>query len=258
MPDGAELGALLRESREAMGSSRDDLSRATRLAPHHIVALEEGRLRDLPAPVFVRGFLRSYCRAVAEPPDRALALYEVWVRVNQRPAARLSASVLKVAPRPRSWRGWRPLVPHLLVAGILVVIGGAVYLLAWSAANGPAKPARPASESVVPGRPVDKPAAPITEGPATPPERPQNAPARTPVARAHASVWVWVRPEDGAVEQEVREPGTVREWRSPGRFTVAMANAGGLGLEPDGVTLPPRGTTARRVRNLMLPREPGP
>jgi cytoskeleton protein RodZ len=261
MPDGAELGALLRECREAKGSSLDDLARATRVPPRFIVALEEGRLRDLPAPVFVRGFLRSYCVAVAEPPDRALALYEAWVRANERPAPKLPATVLKAVPGSRSWLAWRSLAPHLLVAGILIVIGGAVYLLASSAATGPAQPSRPASGGGAPARPADQPMAPAVERPGTPPELAREAahiPAHTLVARAHESTWVWVRPEDGAVQLEVLEPGTVREWRSPGRFTVTVGNAGGLSLELDGVALPPLGDRGQVVRDLLLPREPGP
>jgi len=262
MPDGAELGALLRECREAKGSSLDDLARATRVPPRFIVALEEGRLRDLPAPVFVRGFIRSFCAAAAEPPDRALALFEAWARVNERPAARLPASVLKAAPGSGSWLTWRSLAPHLLVAGILVVVGGAVYLLASSAAPGPAELPRPANEGGVPARPPDPPTAPAADRPGTPPEPAQEATAHTSahtlVARAHESTWVWVRPQDGAVQQEVLEPGTVREWRSPGAFTVTVGNAGALSLELDGVALPPLGDRGQVVRDLMLPREPRP
>jgi cytoskeleton protein RodZ len=258
MPEGAELGALLRELREARGSSREDLARATRVPARYIVALEEGRLKDLPAPVFVRGFLRSYCSAVADPADRALALYEAWVRVNERPAPRLPATVLKAAPGSRSWLAWRSLAPHLLVAGALIVIGGAVYFLASAAATGPVNPARPASESVVPARPADQPAAPALERPGMPPKQAREATAHTLVARAHEPTWVWIRPEDGAVQQEVLEPGTVREWRSPGGFTVTVGNAGGLSLELDGVTLPPLGDRGQIVRDLMLPREPRP
>ena len=259
MLDGGELGALLRQAREAMGSSLEDLARATRVTPRYIVALEEGRLQDLPAPVFVRGFLRSYCSAVGAPPEHALALYEAWVRVNERPAPRLPVGVLKAAPGSRSWRGaWRSLTPPLLVAGILVVVGGAVYLLAWAALTGPPGPARPATESVVPSRPAELPATPAMDRPATPPEQPRDAAAHTLVARAHESTLVWIRPEDGAAQQEVLEPGTVRRWRSPGRFTVTVGDAGGLSLELDGVTLPPLGDRGQIVRDLMLPRTPGP
>src|SRR5262249_36451255 len=129
MQDGARLGALLRECRESKGASLDDLARSTRIAPRYLVALEEDRLRDLPAPAFVRGFVRSYCAAVAEPPERALALLEAWVQATDRPAPRLPATVLKAAPGSRSWFARRSLGPQLLVAGILIIIGGAVYLL---------------------------------------------------------------------------------------------------------------------------------
>jgi cytoskeleton protein RodZ len=142
------------------------------------------------------------------------------------------------------------------VAGILIVVGGAVYLLASSAATRPAEPPRPVNDGGVPARPPDPLTAPAADRPGTPPEPAQEAAAHTLVARAHESTWVWVRPEDGAVQREVLEPGTVREWRSPGRLMVTVGNAGGLSLELDGVVLPPLGDRGQVVWDLMLPREP--
>jgi cytoskeletal protein RodZ len=258
MPDGAGLGALLRECREAKGTSLDDLSRATRIAPRVLLALEEDRLRDLPVPVFVRGFIRSYCAAVAEPPERALALYEAWVQANGRPEAKLPATVLEAAPAERSRLTWRSLAPRLVVGGILIVIGGAVYLLVSSAGTRPAEPPHPADGAEAPATPADRPATPAADKPVAPPDVRQDADAHSLMARAHEPTWVWVRPEDSSAHREVLEPGAVRGWRSPGRFTVTVGNAGGLGLELDGVTLSPLGDRGQVVRDLTLPREPVP
>lgn len=105
MQESAGLGALLRECREARGVLLDDLSRATRIVPRQLLALEEDRLRDLPAPVFVRGFIRSYCAALAEPPERALTLYEAWVAAVEPAPVRVPATVLAEAPGPRGAAG---------------------------------------------------------------------------------------------------------------------------------------------------------
>ncbi len=245
MQESAGLGALLRECREAKGLSLDDLSRATRIGPRQLLGLEEARLRDLPAPVFVRGFIRSYCAAVAEPPERALALYEAWVAATEPSPARLPPTVLTEAPGRRRLR-WRSLAPPLVVAGLLVVIGGAVYLLAPSAAT------RPADAPRVPGEP----AGPLGATAAPGERRVVPAGEHVLVARVHEPTWVSVHPQDGVVSQELLEPGSVREWRSAGRFTVTVGNAGGVTLELDGVALPPLGDRGQVVREFKIPREP--
>jgi cytoskeleton protein RodZ len=87
---------------------------------------------------------------------------------------------------------------------------------------------------------------------------PREAGGHVLVARAHEPTWVSVRPEDGAARQELLDPGTVREWRSAGPFTVTVGNAGGLTLELDGVALPPLGDRGQVLRDIRIPREPVP
>ena len=67
------VGAYLRDMRERRGVSLDEISRQTRVPSRYLEALEGNRLAELPAPVFVRGFVRAYCQALGEPAEQALA-----------------------------------------------------------------------------------------------------------------------------------------------------------------------------------------
>ena len=69
-------GERLRKAREAADLSVRDIATALRLEPRTIEALESGSFDELPAPTFVRGYLRGYARAVGLPPDPLLHLYE--------------------------------------------------------------------------------------------------------------------------------------------------------------------------------------
>ena len=57
-----ELGAKLRQYREKKGLSVGEVSERLKLPARQIDALENGEYVNLPEPVFVRGFLRSYGR----------------------------------------------------------------------------------------------------------------------------------------------------------------------------------------------------
>ncbi len=91
------VGQYLRELREARAMSVEEVSRATRVPVSSVERIENDRFDELPGEVFVRGFLKSYARALSVPPDDVLARYTASRRVawvtplpigsaNQRPA----------------------------------------------------------------------------------------------------------------------------------------------------------------------------
>ena len=69
------VGQFLRRQREARGMSLEEIARATRVPLASMERLEAGQFDELPGEVFVRGFLKSYARAVEIPIDEALARY---------------------------------------------------------------------------------------------------------------------------------------------------------------------------------------
>lgn len=72
----ASVGAYLRELRTSRGVSLDEVARLTRVASRYLTALENDAFSELPAPVFVRGFIRAYCQALGQSPDEALGIYD--------------------------------------------------------------------------------------------------------------------------------------------------------------------------------------
>ena len=58
------VGALLRHHREKMGLTLKDVSARTRIRTTHLQNIEEERFSDLPAPVYLRGFLLEYARTL--------------------------------------------------------------------------------------------------------------------------------------------------------------------------------------------------
>ena len=73
--------------------------------------------------------------------------------------------------------------------------------------------------------------------------------------RARDTTWVRVQPDGARPTEETLSPGSVREWRSPGRFHVTLGNAGGVELELDGRALPALGTPGQVIRDVTVPGE---
>ena len=61
--------------------SLEEISRSTRIPVTSIERIEADQFDDLPGEVFVRGFLKSYARAVALPVEDVLARYTASRRV---------------------------------------------------------------------------------------------------------------------------------------------------------------------------------
>ena len=68
-------GARLRRSRLHRGLEIDDVANVTKVNPTYLRFLEEERFSDLPARVYVRGFLMAYASAVGLDPACVAASY---------------------------------------------------------------------------------------------------------------------------------------------------------------------------------------
>ena len=71
-----DLGALLTRAREELSLSQNDISSRLNLNEQIIAALDSNDFDKLPAPTYVRGYIRSYARAVNLDADKLIGVYE--------------------------------------------------------------------------------------------------------------------------------------------------------------------------------------
>jgi len=69
------IGVELRDARLARGVTIEDAQRSTRIARRYLEALEQEDFDALPAPVFARGFLRSYAQYLGLDPNELVARF---------------------------------------------------------------------------------------------------------------------------------------------------------------------------------------
>lgn len=280
----SSLGPYLRGLREAKGMSLDDIARSTRVGRRHLEALESDTFNELPAPVFVKGFIRAYCEFLDAPPDEALALYRETtgeVASSQGPLRPL------MAPRSR-WAG-----PLAISIVLFVALGASLFALRMGVQsarkNTAAAPAREEVRTLPtpapgPGKtgavaasapaPTQAPVAPLGSPAATvspPPVAAAPAPSAVPsaasaaearpggqrlVVRAVEPTWLRVQVDDGQVAEELLQTGAVREWSAARRFILTVGNAGGIEIDLNGKRIPPLGNSGVVIQRLVLPQEP--
>lgn len=74
--DTESFGTCLRRAREKRQLSLRDVAGATKIPRSTLELIEAGNLHDLPADVFVRGFIRSFARAVGTDENEPLHGFE--------------------------------------------------------------------------------------------------------------------------------------------------------------------------------------
>ena len=113
-----DFGKYLTQQRELRGMSREDISRATKIPPSLVAALEEGQMERLPARVFVLNYIRAYAHVIGLAPEEAVLRYEEVDKAIPEP----TPAALEAERRRRAWVG-------LAVTVLVVVVGVYAFLV---------------------------------------------------------------------------------------------------------------------------------
>lgn len=137
-------GAQLREARHRANLSLEEVATQLRLDRRTVRALEENEFQYLPAPTFIRGYIRSYARLLGLPPGPILEAYDyqgftppaILADITQRPQARSSDIAVRLAT-------------CLVAAGLVAMV-----VMWWHSRE--SAPATPAAADFVAGAPADR------------------------------------------------------------------------------------------------------
>jgi transcriptional regulator with XRE-family HTH domain len=121
------LGETLRRARTAKGSTIEDAERVTRIPRKYLEALELENFGILPAPVYARGFLRSYAGYLGLEPGELLPFFPVG-HVDEP-----TLDPLPEVDEPRTWNlnG----IVAMAVVGLLVLLVIGLYSLGHDSGN---------------------------------------------------------------------------------------------------------------------------
>lgn len=92
------VGPVLQEARRAKGVTLEQAAAATRIRVRSLAALEADRLAELPAPVYVRGYLRTYAAYLEIDAEALVEASEQRVGRSQRSLAIRPLSELTASP----------------------------------------------------------------------------------------------------------------------------------------------------------------
>lgn len=232
------LGETLRQARLDIGVSLQDVERETGIRRLYLEALESEDLTVLPAPVYVRGFIKVYSRFLGLDPEVMIDLYQPRSRREERPAIRPATPPLAVS---------RPVpVRLLLTLGAVALIGLALFY-ASSLYNAASESQRlEAERSQTRGQGVQGiPTAPAATRSAVSPAGgpaagagPSPTPARGIVveARIVERTWLEVWVDGASALQDTLQAGTTRTFTGNESVRMRVANAAGVQVTVNGTS----------------------
>ena len=123
------VGQQLKNARESQGKSLEDVGSELKIRADHVVALEEGDFSKFDAPIFIRGFVRTYCRFLKIDHNALI------VQLNQELGGTDSLASDPAIPGKKgfvdgltlflsrlNWSIWLPLIVFISIAGVVLFV----------------------------------------------------------------------------------------------------------------------------------------
>lgn len=127
------VGKLLVTLRGKKGKTLEEIAALTRISRSSLLSLEADAFDALPAPVYVKGFIRAYCQALGADPAEIVRAYEA--QLFQETPVELASTLLVAAsaePTRTEPTGGRLKLAHAL----LLVVAAITFLIALISSTG--------------------------------------------------------------------------------------------------------------------------
>lgn len=272
-----EIGKKIRQQRDLLGLSYEDVERHTHLRLHYLQALEAGRIGDLPSPVQARGMLSNYAVFLGLDPEPLLLRFAdgLQARLAEKqltkktslPKASRRASRLPVSIR-RIFSGELLFGAIIIVLLVGFVIWAAVRIFTIRAEQEPPSPTAPSIAEVllatqtatltptpVPSTPTIPVVAPPTEGveednSVEEPPLPGSSEAVLVYMTVRQRAWVRVIVDDEIVLSGRVLPGNAYNFTGDERVEVLTGNGAALQIFFNQQDLGPLGLYGQVVHRI--------
>ena len=249
----ADVGARLREAREARNMELRDIAATTKISIGALEALEENDFNELPGGIFTRAFVRSYASEVGLDPEQTTRDF----------MAQAPVEVAHDAARPHEddqMPSRRQMVETMVKVVVVGVPLAGLLLLGMRSMSSDS----PGLEDT--GAAVDAMPAPPPLRPAAPAEREAASPVSEPLAivlQPSGESWVSLTVDGELVVSRIMQAGEEESYEAEDEITLNIGNAGQFGFtinEQDGRSLGGQGevVTARitpeNYRSYLQPR----
>jgi cytoskeletal protein RodZ len=270
-----EIGRKLKNRRERLGLTLEEVERSTRIRTNRLEALEAGEFDTLPSEVQLRGFLRNYADFLGLEPGEILASYDTTRGGERKHRLQLLQSQSQSRRTLGTGGPGRRSITELLLSGLIVAAVAAVFI--WGlgsivASLNAAEPTKVPVTLLSINEPTERPTSTSTPEP----QRSLEGLAVTALADtdtlptstlilpvldsvrleliAISGTWVRLSVDGEEVFQGRMAPGDQLDFTGEEAIELVTGNAGGLRVIFNGQDQGPLGDLAQVVERVWSPR----
>ena len=237
------LGQYLRSAREARGIDLRDAAQQTRISLNYLKALEDEDFSRLPGEVFVKGFLKNYCRFLSLDESEVMKSY---AELKPKPP---SASGAVQEPDKTSVVNEREIRRETSIEPFVWASVIFIALLVLLFTSLPVQHLKNTRQPEVPALPV----------PAVAPQNSTPAQAAKPEKLylevvALEDTWILVRTDTSPQKKAVLKKGESLIWSADERFLLSYGRGSAVKLLLNGEELTVKGNRESVVRDLVITR----
>ncbi len=255
-------GSFIKRERELRGITLDEIAAETKIGKNFLHALEEDDYDSIPAPTFIKGFLRAYSKHIGLDGNDVVLRYEDFVeRTTEK-----TEVVDEQAAQPVNRNYY--ITAIIAVTGLVILILLSIYFF-WpdnSRTDQQSEKGKEASEriskSIEDSRIADIPQRNVPDITTTT-EETKSSTSGIPFKEipqkkltlsfsASQETWLLVIIDDTVVKDVMLKPGETIKWAGEKGFQVTIGNAGGVKAVFNGKPLKLPGDTGKVVK-LTLP-----
>ena len=268
-------GAKLKQIRLQKGYSLEEVQKKTKIHPNILKAIEEDNLVNI-SPIYMRGFLKIYCRVLEVDPREFIPDYK-----EPRETVRFMPAEIKLANMEsppgfmktvsRAVGVIRPYIKIKKMVLVAAIILGIVGLFSFgrfvaskrSSRNPKEKLSAPAVEKKKPAAASkqEKPAVVSSADRQTQPKHTeeQTSPPVTSgirlIIRAKEDCYIQLKTDGHTVFQSILKKGRFETWHAKDKIEFSLGNAGAVALEVNGRTISNIGRRGYAVKNILITKE---
>ncbi|HAX62272.1 MAG TPA: hypothetical protein DCX95_06960 [Elusimicrobia bacterium] len=214
-----DIGSKLKEKRQDLGLSVEDVSARTLINTRYLQAIEENKFSEIPAEAMTLGFIRNYSIVLGLNPDEIISEYK---KSNLVQFPKITTVRIKSSPVKKNIN--IKIVPILITAGGILLIFGLIKL----------------TSNIIKSNKVSE----------TTSENPAIKKNHLEIQTTD-NVWIRIKEGENPIFEGIIPPNTIKTFESAEQFSLRIGNLSGIAVTLNGtpVELP----NGKLVGEIKLP-----
>jgi cytoskeleton protein RodZ len=216
------IGQILKEKRKELGLDLEGVSRTTKIRYEYLKAIEDDAFEKLPVEVYVKGYIKEYCKILCIDPQPIIDAYIQQITPPEKTEKKEIPQKEGIQKRPKA--------QYILFALLLLLICASIFFVL----------------SIF---------APEKQKPPPPPET-KSVTHHTLEVIAKDTTWLFVIIDGAKAKEILLNPGEYVKWKARYGFYLKIGNAGEIKLFFDGRDIGPVGKKGEVITITLPPLNP--